>query len=568
MVVLAASILEKGRNGKVLMSRQFVPMTKTRVDSLLQAFPKLLGDDAQHTIVETDTVRYLYQTIEDVNLVLITNKQSDIIEDLDTLRLLARVIPEEIGEVSPTAITNHAFDIIFAFDEVLNMGYKENATLQQIRTFLEMDSHEEKLAKIAAENKKNEARLLAQQRASEIDRKKLEMREQGHGAMEGFGSSQGDHSGFGSSSYESQDNTGYTSSNSYSSAPSAAPATAAVAVAYTNEFASQQASKAAAEEASLRAAAPKKALKGLALGKKAKQSDFMAQIAAQDQISVANPGMAALVPAAALPVAVPVAEPVRAANPLVTVSESVSMQLERDGSCSSVQVQGQAKLAVFDADRARLLLRTTGPSLGVVGSPALWKCQLRPGADKKAWNQGVIALSDTGKAYPLGSDSATVLLRWRYQDTTGASSPLTVTVWATNERGRSNVSAEFNYNPACGVLLQDLTFHIPCPSTVPPHVNAVEGQWRFDAQSQMLHWNLPQVGRSAVRGTDTGVVNGSIEFNVAEVDEDSFAPVLVTFVSHDTLSGMRVTDVVDAGTGEAVEFSCVSELNSEKVVVQ
>lgn len=57
MVVLAASILEKRRNGRVLFSRQFQPMTKVRIESLLQAFPKLITEDQQHTFVETDQVR-------------------------------------------------------------------------------------------------------------------------------------------------------------------------------------------------------------------------------------------------------------------------------------------------------------------------------------------------------------------------------------------------------------------------------------------------------------------------------------------------------------------------------
>jgi hypothetical protein len=42
-------------------------------------------------------------------------------------------------------IVNQAFPLIFAFDEVVALGYRENVNLAQIKTFTEMDSHEEKV---------------------------------------------------------------------------------------------------------------------------------------------------------------------------------------------------------------------------------------------------------------------------------------------------------------------------------------------------------------------------------------------------------------------------------------
>lgn len=107
MVVLAASVTTKHGKGScildrcvhtvlVLLSRQFVDITQSRIESLLAAFPKLrdsLGDSAkQHTLVETTSVRYLYQKIEDLFLVVITSKSSNIVEDLATLQVLSRVV--------------------------------------------------------------------------------------------------------------------------------------------------------------------------------------------------------------------------------------------------------------------------------------------------------------------------------------------------------------------------------------------------------------------------------------------------------------------------------------------
>ena len=39
-------------------------MTRIRIEGLLAAFPKLVGTGKQHTYVETENVRYVYQPIE------------------------------------------------------------------------------------------------------------------------------------------------------------------------------------------------------------------------------------------------------------------------------------------------------------------------------------------------------------------------------------------------------------------------------------------------------------------------------------------------------------------------
>ena len=96
-------------------------------------------------------------------------------------------IPDTCNGHSEEAIKEHVFELIFAFDEVISIGYKENVTLEQVKTFTEMDSHEEKLQKIILESKFNEAREEARRKASTIDKNKAEMRKLEGGGPSSFG---------------------------------------------------------------------------------------------------------------------------------------------------------------------------------------------------------------------------------------------------------------------------------------------------------------------------------------------------------------------------------------------
>eukprot|EP00997_Jenningsia_sp_PLL12_P003137 NODE_1569_length_1124_cov_56.691163_g1278_i0.p1 GENE.NODE_1569_length_1124_cov_56.691163_g1278_i0~~NODE_1569_length_1124_cov_56.691163_g1278_i0.p1 ORF type:complete len:285 (-),score=99.42 NODE_1569_length_1124_cov_56.691163_g1278_i0:212-1066(-) len=170
MVVLAAAVLTKP--GKALLSRQFVEMSRIRIEGLLSAFPKLMGSGKQYTYFETDTVRYVYQPIESLFLVLITNRSSNIVEDLETLRLLGRLVPEYCERLEEEDITDKAFELLFAFDEVIQMGYRENLSLEQVKTFLEMESHEEKHANALKDLKVADAKVQANKMATQFAKEK------------------------------------------------------------------------------------------------------------------------------------------------------------------------------------------------------------------------------------------------------------------------------------------------------------------------------------------------------------------------------------------------------------
>lgn len=145
-VVLAASICTRG--GKAVLSRQFREIARSRIEALLASFPKLADSGTQHTTVEQDNVRFVYQPLDELYIVLITNRQSNILQDIDSLHLFAQVTTSICKSLDEREILRNAFELLSAFDELVTVGYRENLSLSQIKSFLEMESHEERIQEI------------------------------------------------------------------------------------------------------------------------------------------------------------------------------------------------------------------------------------------------------------------------------------------------------------------------------------------------------------------------------------------------------------------------------------
>lgn len=125
-------------------------MPRSRIEALLASFPKLADTGTQHTTVEQDNVRFVYQPLDELYMVLITNRQSNILQDIDSLHLFAQVVTSTCKSLEEREILKNAYELLSAFDELVTLGYRENLTISQIKTFLEMESHEERIQEIIA----------------------------------------------------------------------------------------------------------------------------------------------------------------------------------------------------------------------------------------------------------------------------------------------------------------------------------------------------------------------------------------------------------------------------------
>lgn len=74
-------------------------------------------------------------------------------QDIESLHLFARVVTDLCRSCDETHILRNAFELLCAFDEIISVGYRENVNLSQVKSSIEMESHEERIQEIIAKVK-------------------------------------------------------------------------------------------------------------------------------------------------------------------------------------------------------------------------------------------------------------------------------------------------------------------------------------------------------------------------------------------------------------------------------
>lgn len=499
MVLLAAAVCTK--SGKAIVSRQFVEMTRTRIEGLLAAFPKLMGTGKQHTFVETDSVRYVYQPLEKLYMVLVTTKNSNILEDLETLRLFSRVIPEYCRVLEESEISDHCFDLIFAFDEIVALGYRENVNLAQIRTFTEMDSHEEKVFRAVRETQEREANAEMRRKAKELQQARRDAERSGKKAP-GFG-------GFGSSGMGGGSSaTIITDTMMEVDKPRPAPAPVS------------------------RPSGPSKALK---LGAKGKELDnFVDKLKSEgENIVVPSAGRKMSEASKVLQ------PPVNTESVHLRIEEKISLTCGRDGGLQNMEVIGMITLRITDEKYGRIRLYINNNDKKGV------QLQTHPNVDKKLFtSDNLIGLKNPDKSFPLSSDVG--VLKWRLQTTDEALIPLTINCWPSESGSNCDVNIEYELQED-GLELNDVVITIPVPSGVgAPIVGDLDGEYRHDSRKNILEWCLPVI--------DVNNKSGSLEFSIAGRPNDFF-PVNVSFVSKRNYCDIQLEKICHVEGNSPVKFS-------------
>lgn len=454
-------------------------MQRSRIEALLASFPKLADSGTQHTTVEQDNVRFVYQPLDELYMVLITNRQSNILQDIDSLHLFAQVVSSICKSLDEREILRNAFELLSAFDELVTLGYRENLTLSQIKTFLDMESHEERIQEIIARNKELEASEERKRKAKQLEMQRKEMSRTGRSAAPR------------TPTYPT-----YT--------PPAQPATPDTYDSYTAEK-NKSFNKPLASRG-----------KGMQLGRKSKTTNAFEQIRGDlgPEAEVSAP-LVSNTPAAAAPVQ-PSMPPAAVHSDRegihVTVAEAISAKLSREGAIESFEVKGDLQLRITDPSLTQVKLNLA------VGDHRGAQLNAHPKVDKALFKSAnTIQLTDTSKGFP--ANNAIQVMRWRLNAKPDDISdpPIKFTVW-TSELSTNTYSITVEYELTGGDPLKDVTVVIPY-STSEPSVSSFDAVYEVSGDS--IDWTIGDV--------DEDNASGSFEFEAQASSEAEFFPMNVRF---------------------------------------
>ncbi|ELT87396.1 hypothetical protein CAPTEDRAFT_140383 [Capitella teleta] len=457
----------------------------------------------QHTFVETESVRYVYQPMEKLYMLLITTKASNILEDLETLRLFARVIPEYCKAMEEREIVDQAFPLIFAFDEIVALGYRENVNLAQIRTFTEMDSHEEEVSKVVTHTKVMETRDHMKRKVKELQRQRQDAVKYGRkvGGMGGFGSD---------STGRPPDNAGFiqTSVESTPAKPSYTPA-----------------SKAAAPSGG----------RGMKLGSKAKDVDsFVDQLKSEGQqvVSATMSSKAGAISKSATPA-------VNQESVHIRTEEKICLTAGRDGGLQNLEIHGLVRLRISDDQFSRIAIAIANEDTKGI------QLQTHPNVNKKLFaEQSILSLKNPAKPFPLKQEVG--VLKWRFQTQDDSFMPLSINCWPNETAEGCDVNIEYELERT-DMELNDVLISIPIPSGVgSPTVTDCDGDYTYESRKSCLQWSLPVIDESNKSGAMEFSVNGH---------PDDFFPVTVSFVSKKLYCDLEVTSAKNIDDNSPIKYS-------------
>lgn len=545
MVVLAASITT--RQGKPLLSRQFRDLTKERIMELLSNFQGLVSNiSSDHTFLEDEHVRYVYRPFDNYYIILITNRQSNIIQDLSTLNLFSSTVNSYLTSFDELEIFDNGFEILSSFDEIVTMGYKENLSISQVETYLAMESHEERIQEIIERNKEIEANEERKRRAKEIARREQERK---MGIYGGPGGSEFDTSNLVANGQNrfmaSNDPNAANALNSYYS-----HASPAAQQSYTKQ--QQQGNFQNLENDDLSGPSGRLGGRGMKLGG--------GNIASQ-QRKLMTPSSGRPVRHASF--TEPEEEKPHNNGILITIKETINAEITRDGVVSSSELKGVMELRINNPELAQAKIKMAD---AVDVKDHSFQFKTHPNIDKTSFTSAkTIGLRDSKKSFP-SNDNSIGVLRWRKVGAPDdkALIPLEVSTWvspSSDKDGMFEVTIEYESKKD----MENIIFKIPVYTE-----NVSINEDSNDSNAEIVSIDDEEGITIKVRECPSGG-SGVVSLLVEAEFEDALFPLSVGFTHNApgaaSMIGVDIASVTSTETNADLPFDKLTVVKPEQYVV-
>jgi hypothetical protein len=172
--MVANSALICNKNAKIIFARQFTKMSRMELEEHVVYFTRNVETCKETSTFESQKTRYIFIPIENLYFILLTEKDSNLIEDLEILRLIYRLIQDICGTINDQNIVENAFGLILGVDDIVNMGYREATSIAQIKQSMLMDSQDEKEFRKIQDQKENLVKKEMQAKAKEFEKMRRE----------------------------------------------------------------------------------------------------------------------------------------------------------------------------------------------------------------------------------------------------------------------------------------------------------------------------------------------------------------------------------------------------------
>ncbi|XDT02398.1 Clathrin adaptor complex small chain [Nakaseomyces glabratus] len=535
MVVLAASITT--RNGKPLLSRQFRELTKERTMELLSNFQGLVSNiSSDHTFLEDEHVRYVYRPFDNYYIILITNRQSNIIQDLSTLNLFSSTVNSYLASYDELEIFDNSFEILSSFDEIVTMGYKENLSISQVETYLAMESHEERIQEIIERNKEIEATEERKRRAKEIARKEQERKLGIYGGE------------FETANLVANSQNRFMASNDPNVANALNSYYSHASPAAQQSYSKQQHPQ-SFQNLDNDVASTTRGMKGMKLG------------------GGAQPAMSRKISTPSRPSRGQTAEPEEDKPQnngiLITIKETINAEITRDGVISSSELKGVMELRINNPELAQAKIKLAD-SMDVKDHSYQFKTH--PNIDKNVFTSSkTIGLRDSSKSFP-SNDNSLGVLRWRKVGLPDdkALIPLDVSTWvspSSDNDGLFEVTIEYESRKD----LENILFKVPVYTE-----NVKINEDINDSNAEIIAIDDEEGITIKVDSCPNGS-SGVVSLLVEAEFEDALFPLSIGFTGKAqgsaSMVGVDISAVVGSETAEELPFDKITVIKPEQYVV-